>query len=29
MGFQKDVYVMPIGFLWDYHDVSMIFLENF
>ena len=30
IGFQKDVYVISIGFLllWDFHDVSMIFLED-
>ena len=29
MGFQKDVYGISIGFLWDFHDGSMIFLEDF
>ena len=29
MGFEKDVYGIPIGFLWDSHDISMIFLEGF
>ena len=28
MGVQKDVYGISIGFLWDFHDVSMIFLED-
>ena len=27
MGFQKDVYGISTGFLWDFHDVSM-FLED-
>ena len=27
MGFQKDVYGISIGLLWDFHDVSVIFLE--
>jgi len=29
MGVQKDVYGISIGFPWDFHDASMIFLEGF
>ena len=29
MGVQKDVYGTSIGFLWDFHDDSMIFLGDF
>ena len=29
MGVQKDVYVISIGFLWDFHVFLMIFLEDF
>ena len=28
-GVSKDAYGISIGFLWDFHDVSMIFLEDF
>ena len=29
MGFQKDAYGISIGLLWDFHYVSVIFLEHF
>ena len=29
MGIQKDVCGIYIGILWDFHDVSMIFLVDF